>query len=242
LACLSRGQAWCTYDELSTDTLANRIILTTLRRLASERSLDRRSAESLRDLCRRMPGVTPVSITDGLFRRVRVTANRSTYGFILDVCELVHRNLLVSETSGDVVFRDFTRDDQQMAALFEAFLRRFYAREQRAFVVSAPTLQWDAEGAPESLALLPIMRTDIVLESPTRTIVMDAKYYAEALTQRFDKTSIRAGHLYQMASYMRHVALTRPSGTVEGVLIYPRVTESVRVDLTLHGQRVRVVG
>jgi 5-methylcytosine-specific restriction enzyme subunit McrC len=86
------------------------------------------------------------------------------------------------------------------------------------------------------------MRTDIVLESPTRTIVMDAKYYAEALTQRFDKTSIRAGHLYQMASYMRHVALTRPSGTVEGVLIYPRVTESVRVDLTLHGQRVRVVG
>jgi 5-methylcytosine-specific restriction enzyme subunit McrC len=188
-----------------------------------------------------MPGVTPVSITDGLFRRVRVTANRSTYGFILDVCELVHRNLLVSETSGDVVFRDFTRDDQQMAALFEAFLRRFYAREQRAFVVSAPTLQWDAEGAPESLALLPIMRTDIVLESAARTIVMDAKYYAEALTQRFDKSSIRAGHLYQMASYMRHLALTRPPGTVEGVLLYPRVTKSVSVEVMLHGQRLRAV-
>ena len=158
-------------------------------------------------------------LSDGDFRRVRVTSNRSTYRFILDVCELVHRNLLVSETSGDMVFRDFTRDDRQMAQLFEAFLLRFYEREQRTFSVSAPTLRWDAEGDATALALLPTMRTDLVLESPTRTIVLDAKYYAEALTQRFDKTSIRSGHLYQLASYMRHLALTRAAGTVEGMLV-----------------------
>ena len=60
------------------------------------------------------------------------------------MCELVHRNLLVEEESGEVKFRDFTRDDSQMARLFERFLFRFYEREQDVFEVDAPRLRWSA--------------------------------------------------------------------------------------------------
>lgn len=230
-----QGRAICTFDELTIDTPANRIIKTTLRRLAAEATLMPDDAESLREIYRRMPGVSTVTLRDGSFRRVNVSVNRSQYGFLLDVCELVHRNLLMDERTGEFVFRDFTRDDKQMARLFELFLRRFFEREQKTFSVSAPKLYWDAEGAASALAYLPEMRTDLVLRAPQRVIVMDAKYYAQALSQYFSKQSIQPDHLYQLAAYLRHIAPERLPGEVAGMLLYPRTTESLRVDFALHG-------
>src|SRR5689334_11742939 len=49
----SRGRAVCTFDELSIDTPANRIIKTTLQRLAAEATLGARDADRLRELSRR---------------------------------------------------------------------------------------------------------------------------------------------------------------------------------------------
>ena len=235
-----RGRAVCTFDELSIDTPANRIIKTTLRRLAAEASLGPEDAESLRDLYRRMPGVESIALRDSSFRRVNVSINRSHYGFLLDVCELVHHNLLTDEKTGDLRFRDFTRDDAQMARLFETFLRRFYAREQDAYGVSAPILTWDADGAPAALAYLPQMRTDLVLRSTADVLVIDAKYYGKALSQRFEKETVRSDHLYQMASYLRHIAPDMPRAAVRGMLLYPRTVESLRLDFAVHGHPFRV--
>lgn len=235
-----QARAVCTFDELSIDTPANRVIKTTLSNLAAESTLGEEDSEALRELYRRMPGVATVPLRDSSFRRVTVSINRSQYGFLLDVCELVHRNLLMDERSGDFVFRDFTRDDKQMAQLFERFLLRFYGREQRSFRVSAPTMTWDATGSEVSLRYLPQMRTDLVLNSPERVIVIDAKYYAEALSQRFDKETIRSGHLYQMAAYLRHVAPGYRPEDIGGMLLYPRTTDFSPIDFSLHGHPFKV--
>jgi 5-methylcytosine-specific restriction enzyme subunit McrC len=230
-----RGKARCVFDELSVDVLHNQIVKTTLRRLAEAKGLDGELSDLLRELYRRMPEVREIGVSDLSSRRVVLVRNSAHYRFVLDVCELVNRNLLANETSGEVTFRDFVRDDAQMAVLFERFLFRFFKVEQRQFAVRTRHLTWLAAGTDADVEFLPTMRTDIVLSDETQTIVVDAKYYAEALGEHFGKSSLRSGHLYQMHAYMNHVAPQRDAGRVRGMLIYPRVTKSVRVNVTLSG-------
>jgi 5-methylcytosine-specific restriction enzyme subunit McrC len=230
-----RGKARCAFDELSPDVLHNQIVKTTLRRLAEVRGLDRGLAEAMRDLYRRIPEVREIIVSDHSFRRVTLGRNSAHYRFVLNVCELVHRNLLADEESGEVTFRDFVQNDAQMAVLFEHFLFHFYEVEQQRFSVQAPHLAWRADGADADVAFLPRMRTDIVLSDRRETIVVDAKYYAEALSEHFGKASVRSSHLYQMYAYMDHVAPQAPSSRVRGMLLYPRVTRSINLNLVLSG-------
>lgn len=234
-----RARAWCVFDELSPDTPANRILRTTLRALALVASLDEGLANSLRDLYRRFPGVQETRITGQSFRRVTLGSNTSYYAFLLDVCELVHRNVMVDEKTGETTFRDFTRDDDQMARLFERFLFRFYERELDEYCVDAPHLNWDAHGDFRSLSHLPRMRTDIVLSCTNQRIVIDAKYYASSLGEYFGKESFRSAHLYQIFTYMQHLGLEADARQVAGLLLYPRTTRTVMVDLSLFGHPFR---
>ena len=237
-AAFPRARAWCSFDELTADALHNRIVRATLRRLASAKGLAPKNAELLRELYRRMQGVGEMIVTTRSFAQVTLNRNNSYYGFLLDVCEIVHRNLLVDERNGATVFRDFTRDDKQMAALFEAFVRNFYRREQRRFKVGADTLQWHAEGHADDLAYIPSMRTDIVLRSIDRTFVIDAKYYAEMLQAGLSRETVRSGHLYQLFSYLSN--FPKEGGELCGMLLYPRTTETRRIQVALQGYPVTV--
>jgi 5-methylcytosine-specific restriction enzyme subunit McrC len=229
----ARARAYCTFDELSPDVAHNRIVKTTLRRLAGVSNLDANLADRLRDLYRRMPGVQETRITGQGFRRVVLSRNNSYYGFLLDVCEIIHRNLLVNEASGTVEFRDFTRDDAQMARLFERFLYHFFAKEQKQFSVSAPRFGWRATGEHGDLAYLPEMRTDIVLNDRRQTIVIDAKYYTAALGEHFNRSTLHSANLYQIFAYMTHLAAEGDRSRVRGILVYPRTTETLRVRVSL---------
>jgi 5-methylcytosine-specific restriction enzyme subunit McrC len=232
-ASFTRARAWCCFDEFSPDTLHNRILKATLRRLARVSTLAPATRESLRDLHLRLAGISDISITGGDFRRIVLGRHNAYYRFLLNVCEIIHRNLMVDEGDGQTRFRDFSRDDKQMANLFERFLFRFYEREQHRYAVSAPTLRWNAKGDESQVAYLPIMRTDIVLRTSDETVVIDAKFYSEMLAERFGKQSIKSSHLYQLFAYMEHLSLDRDHESVGGLLIYPRNGESVSIRTSL---------
>jgi len=237
-ASFPRGRAWCAYDELGPDTEANRIIKTTLRRLARVEGVASPLVSELRDLYRRMPGVAEARISRQGFARLTLGSQARFYRFVLQLCALIHENLYVDESREETHFRDFTRDNRQMHRLFERFLFRFYEKEQQEFTVSAPHLRWNLEGDASDVAMIPIMRTDLVLSSPKRTIVADAKYYSETLSERFGASTVRSGHLYQLMAYLRHIG--RPAAEAAGLLIYPRTSGAVRVNVQLDGFAVRV--
>lgn len=237
-ASFGRARAWCAFDELSLDVIHNRIIKTTLRQLAEMPALQKGTVRDLRRLYQRMPGVAEIAINEGVFRRIHLSRSTSFYRFLLDVCELVHQNLLTHESTGEVTFRDFTRDDKQMASLFERFLINFYRREQRVYRVSSEHLQWRAEGTPRDLGLLPQMRTDIVLRKGQTTIVVDAKYYAEMLKAGWGRGTLRSQHLYQLFAYMSHLVAGEERGSVRGILIYPRTVASEHISARIYGHPV----
>lgn len=141
-------------------------------------------------------------------------------------------------------FHDFRADDGQMGRLFEAFVRNFLRREQRAAAVSSDVLRWRGATAtaPEALPLLPVMRTDTTLTTPARRLVIDTKYYARPLAgSRFDGERLLAPHLYQLLAYLRNQPAA-PDQRVEGMLLYPATATSgnYRLDYQLDGYRVQV--
>lgn len=80
------------------------------------------------------------------------------------------------------------------------------------------------------------MEADVILESPNRRIIMDAKFYRQALSTRFGTSRLRSDHLYQLLAYLRNrEATAEPGPQHEGILLYPTVDEKVSVAVRLEG-------
>lgn len=241
----SRGRAACVFEELSHDVPHNRILRSSLADLLRVDGLDPGVRAEVGLAFRKLEGITVVRVDRQAFRQVQLDRNRRIYRFLLSVCELLHASLLMSEDSGDVRFRDFRKDSKRMWELFEDFILEFYRREQSSYKVKGQgKIPWNDAWAASEVDLLrvPSMRPDVMLDGAERRIVLDAKYYKEALKGRYgDK--IRSGHLYQIMSYLRNRQAAEPEGPLhEGVLLYPVVDEPFAVDVRLEGFRVQARG
>ena len=128
-----------------------------------------------------------------------------------------------------------------MPYLFERFVKNFYAREQSEFKIGRAQFRWAATGSAESLAVLPVMRTDVSLWSPTRSIILDCKFYKEAMSGWFCGKKLHANNLYQMYSYLRNAEHREGWEGSEGVLLYPAVNASFDYRFEMAGHQVRVL-
>lgn len=239
---LERGMVRCDFDELTEDVLHNRIIKATLRRLALVDTLDDEHRRDLGQLVRSLAHVTDLTVTSNDFRRVQVQGNRNRYRFVLNVCHLVHRCVLLDERVGRWRFRSFTGTEQAMGRLFQEFLREFLRTEQRVFPdVRSPQVPWDLDG--DDGGLLPTMNTDIVLRSPGHTMVVEAKCYASPLVSRFGGGgALHAEHVYQLFAYVSNLAV-KEATPVSGMLVYAVDRDLLPpTSFKLLGHEIRVLG
>lgn len=238
------AKAHCEYDEMDHDVIHNQILKATIRKLIYLKYLDKTYRDELIFLLRRFHHISDIDVSDAHFSRVRLHRNNLFYDFLLKICRLVLDNILVNEETGESKFMDFIRDEKKMALVFEAFLKRFYKLEQSDFSVISEKIRWDAEPVDEESAeSLPIMETDISLESDNRKIIIDAKYYKKALVEgRFGKEIIHSGHLYQLAAYLKNMEVRGGvNSKCEGILIYPAVEKELNLGYKkLLGHRVSV--
>jgi 5-methylcytosine-specific restriction enzyme subunit McrC len=238
---LANAQTHCQFDELQYDVLHNRIIKATLRKLL-EIELDESIRARVRRLYRKLDLVSDVTISARDFRQLQLHRNNRVYDFALRLCRLIHDNVMIAPGGGTAQFRDFRNDEDQMARLFEEFVFSFFEIEQRRFQVSRPHIGWhDAQGSEFDLSRLPVMRTDVVLEAPDRCIILDTKFYAEALSGRFDTKKVRSGHLYQIFAYVENRSANRGKAPPhEGMLLYPVVSDRFAFEYRLKGHRIAV--
>jgi 5-methylcytosine-specific restriction enzyme subunit McrC len=157
----------------------------------------------------------------------------------LDICKLFYDCLLMNEEESHLKFMDFQRNHQEMAALFESFVRNFYQAECRQFKVKREIIYWDAEG--EDLSILPQMQTDISMECATYSIIMDTKFYHSAYVQRYDSEKLISGNLYQMFAYLNNYqqanSVNKP---IIGILLYPKVDKDLDLSFLIKGHRLDV--
>lgn len=241
-ALLVQARTHCRFDELSHDVPQNQILKATLGNLLLLDDLDDRVRASVRRVYHRFEGVTAIQLNRGHFRRVRIHRNNRIYAFLLKLCLLIHDNLMIDQESGQARFPDFRDDEVPMWKLFEDFVRNFFHREQSRFRVSRPQINWfDAQGSEADLARLPRMETDVVLESPDRCIILDAKFYTKALRGYRGEKKVASAHLYQLFAYLENrSAAIGPLPVHEGILLYPAVDDHFAFDFRLKGHRIRV--
>jgi len=236
------GKAYCDYDDLSTNTLPNRILKSTLRYLSGVPSLDSTLRKKLLVLHRSLGNIDDVPLGKFLFRKVQLQSNNRFYRFLLNICELVQASWLVDERTGQYKFRDFIRDDHRMAKLFEDFILNFFKIERRDLEVRKERIYWAAtsEGDP-NLEYLPTMETDISIRDDRRTLIIDAKYYKDTLQRYYDSETIHSANLYQLFAYLKNL---EPRGGIdaqaEGMLVYPVVNRELRLQYKMHGHTIRI--
>ncbi len=244
----ARARAACEFEELSVDILPNRILRSSLHGLLGRRvTLDRHVRADVRSAYRRLDGISRTRLKRNTFGQVQLGGNRRLYHFLLSVCRLLYESSLVDETTGRTAFRDFRRDEATMWALFEEFVTGFYQREQRVYRVNpgGRRVQWADPGwaTDADRARIPVMNADVILESTERRIILDTKYYKDALARgRGPGTGkLHSANLYQLLAYLRNRQATLPDGPEhEGILLYPQVgAEELRADIRLEGFRIQ---
>ncbi|MCY4159948.1 MAG: 5-methylcytosine-specific restriction endonuclease system specificity protein McrC [Bacteroidetes bacterium] len=231
----------CSFDEFSYDIPQNQILKATLRNLTLVDSLNHDQKERSRNLYWRFTGVSNVRLTTKLFRTVRIHRNNRFYLFLMQICRIIHENLLVNEIDGTVQFRDFRKDEARMGALFEKFVKTFCERHTQ-YKVTSPRIDWfETSGSESDLRYLPNMETDIVLELAKRTIILDTKFYSSPITtNQYGKKRIKSDNLYQIFSYVTNWSLEHGKEDLEGWLLYAAVDDTFDYHYKIGGQTIRV--
>lgn len=238
---IAHGRAQCEFDEFTVNTLPNRIIKTTLRQLTNFENLDAELRRRLRSLYRDLHEVDDIQLSKFVFRRVQLNFNNRYYVFLLSISELIQSLSFIDETSGAFKFKDFFREEKHMARLYEAFLLNFYKSEFPVLSPKSERIQWVASSESDpNLSLLPTMLTDISLSSKSKKLIIDAKYYRQTFSSYYDKQTLYSANLYQLLSYIDSYSVSGQRSAVEGMLLYPVVTSTVREKYIINGKHVHI--
>ncbi|MDQ4141959.1 MAG: hypothetical protein M3142_15740, partial [Bacteroidota bacterium] len=236
------GQTICSVEELSPDILPNQIIKTTLLELQQTIGLSTDLHKKISaflpafSLVQALPTTSKISVPEQLPRY-----QLARYRFVLNCCVFIRQNLLPASDGEEYALKSFLKDKKQMAAIFEAFVRNFYRREQTEFLVKSEKVDWKSgEQTEDAKDYLPAMYTDISLQSTERKIIIDTKFYKKALLSHYQKEILHSKHLYQLFAYLQNSSLTHSGQTLEGILLYPVVNKELNLEYKLCGNRVRI--
>jgi hypothetical protein len=190
----------------------------------------------------RFPHVSPLRITAADFCGIMIHRNNRFYRFLLDVCRLIHENLISDERApGALRFRDFREDEAKMHKLFEDFVRNFLKAEQSEFKVHSPKISWNVSDTDDySRSFLPDMQTDIVLENEKLVRIIDTKFYSKPLAGHYDVRKLHSQHLYQLQSCVHNWPHPDRSARrdVDGLLLYAATDATFRLRYRILGRPI----
>lgn len=229
-------QLICSYDEFFVNSYMNRIIRTTMDVLIrSDISKDRK--KQLRKLLIYFSEVQPLN-PKSINWRIQFNKNNQTYQMLISVCYLIIKGLLQTTADGNTKLMDFF-DEQRMCRLYEKFILEYYRKEHRELTVSASQINWNTDDGYTEM--LPIMKSDIMLQKGEKTLVIDAKYYSHTTQKQFDTNTLHSGNLYQIFTYVKNLD-TQHKGNVSGLLLYAKTDELVlpNGDYKMSGNKISV--
>lgn len=248
---LDRGEIACRFDELTLDTPRNRFVRAALERigrLVTNRNVANRCRSLAADLGRAGVSGLPPSRAD--LARDRVGRNDAEDRFMLALARLAFDLALPTEEFGATPLAQPDRDERWVRRLFEKAVAGFYAVELVPMgwrVRAGEVLHWPVTGSSEGItAILPTMRTDIVLDAPDgRRIVIDTKFTGIVGRGWYREESLKSGHLYQIYAYLRSQEQpdnpTSAWNNATGILLHPTIDKGFDEAVTIQGHAVRFI-
>ena len=189
----------CNFDEFSVNHKMNQILRSTMELLLRSRLSAGRKKE-IRKLLVYFGDVETIDLYSVNWR-MPFNRNNQSYQMLMSICYLIFKGLLQSSCDGSTRLMDFL-DDQTMNRLYENFLFEYFKQEHKEIKVSAPVLQWQLDD--DMRDLLPRMETDVVLTKGNTILILDAKYYNEALQKQYGQYKNKSGNLYQIFTYVKN--------------------------------------
>jgi 5-methylcytosine-specific restriction enzyme subunit McrC len=244
---LSRGQVHCTFDEVVTDTPANRLVRAALWRAAvlvpgepRLRSLALQlEAAGVRGPC------PPPSHVPGLHRERLLVRDRQ----MIAAADLLLNLALPTTDEGGKLLPAPDMDEHYLRDLFERACVGFYwlrLKPQGWKVKHGSQLKWDTSSMSSGMeAILPGMKLDIELVHPDptgpgrRRIVIDTKFTSITKTNQFGDLKLRGGYVYQIYSYLMSQEASEIEPKSEGLMLHPVVGEPVDEEVVIQGHRIR---
>ena len=244
---LSRGQVHCTFDEVVTDTPANRLARAALWRAAvlvprepRLRSLALQlEAAGVRGPC------PPPSHVPALHRERLLVRDRQ----MIAAADLLLNLALPTIDDGGKLLPAPDMDEHYLRNLFERACVGFYRLRLKPHgwkVTHGSRLKWDTSFMSSGMeAVLPGMKLDIELVQPDpagpgrRRIVIDTKFTSITTTNQFGDPKLKSGHLYQIYAYLMSQEASETDPKSEGLMLHPVVGEPVDEEVVIQGHRIR---
>ena len=220
-----RSQMVCTYDEFSVNSYLNQIIKSTVM-LLLKADISKCRKKELRKLMVYFGEVSTVDV-HSINWNVKYNRNNQTYRLLITICYLVVKGLLQSKNDGSVKMMDFL-DEQRMCRLYEKFILEYYKKHFSQIRTSASQIDWALDDGIGTM--LPTMQSDIMLSSKdgSKTLIIDAKYYAHTTQVQYDVHTLHSHNLYQIFTYVKNEAVK--GGEVAGMLLYAKTDEEIYPD------------
>lgn len=234
----------CHYDEFLNNMILNQIIVSTIILLLKYPYLDKELKNQLKRLRSRFNKITPIKISKSTFSNLRFNRNNYHYKMLINISELIFMGLLVNESQNEIEFSEYIKDIK-MANLFEKFILNYYKKHlpYADYKIHAPVFEWklNKNQLINQKSLLPIMRTDIVIEKKLlqTQLIIDAKYYAKTLVMRnhSETEKIRQSHIYQIYAYTQN---SQYHGQVNGMLLYPTTEKEINAIFPFEKQNIYI--
>jgi 5-methylcytosine-specific restriction enzyme subunit McrC len=245
---LARGMIACRFENLTVNTPRNRFVrgaLDAIARIVHRRDVGHRCRALSTSLKRLgVSGETPT--------RAEISSNR--YGrhdaddqFMVAAARLAFDLVLPTEAAGKTSMALPGRDVTWVRHLYEKAVGGFYD------VVLSPkgwqvdpgkTYRWQIDHKTPGIdRILPVMRTDIVLDNRDtgRRIVIDTKFTSITTCGRFRKEILKSGYLYQIYAYLRSQEGSGDplSDHAAGLLLHPSVGEMVDETVVIQDHAIR---
>lgn len=209
-----------THDELSPNINENHIIKYTLSRLIFS-SIPNDLKVKAKKLFPYFSEVSLIMVDDFMYQKVILNRQNKHYEFSLALSVYINKKIIPAEQSGKLSFFDIIQDDETMSTIYEEFLRNFY-RIHTTYEVKSKEYSWFLKPLGNTdISWLPKMKTDIeIIVNPNYKIIIDAKFYKNALSSRYELKKLSSNNMYQMNTYLAH---NLQFDALRGILLYPAV-------------------
>lgn len=234
-----RKQLVCTYDDFTVNSYLNRILKSTME-LLLHADISKARKKSLRKM---MICFADVDVLDihAINWSIRYDRNNQTYRMLISICYLVVKGLLQTNSDGSTRLMDFI-DEQRMCRLYEKFILEYYRKEHPEVSARASQIPWQLDDGFSDM--LPVMQSDITLSQDNRTLIIDAKYYAQNTQTQYDVHTVHSGNLYQIFTYVKNKdsEYGDTPHDVAGMLLYAKTDAQVQPDHVYHmsGNKISV--